>query len=408
MTHIRILLSTIACLFVSLSATAADWEGVFSGTLGKSQVLVELTEPLDDMEGETKREASRYSYLPKTRDLNLMLKSKSGDLRFEETLLPHYQYSSPEVIDKKVTGTWVLSVKGASATGEWTSPDGKKRLPIKLSRVPNLPADNPFPNSNIWTATYNAEWLKHVTIAPFGKPQNFGAVGVDMMKDSAFGIEHPMLSNFPDAARKQAANTVLTAAFKTEIAQYRDCKNGVPIDWVDDAQPSEPEFAYTVDYATPNLLSFTIGGSVFCGGAHPANYVTPVTYDLSTAEQIGGRAGENKSDLNPDAFGRILKLANKQERMAFERFALGLWKAGAAKDKDMAETCMTGWIDDSPEGEKDFSLSFTPKGLAITRRDYPHVASVCLATDFNPTIIPWADLKPWLKPDQTLLNTEIQ
>jgi hypothetical protein len=65
----------VALLLSATPAHAADWEGVYEGTLGKAKVIVELVEPLDDMEGETKRETSRYSYLPKARDLNLMLAS---------------------------------------------------------------------------------------------------------------------------------------------------------------------------------------------------------------------------------------------------------------------------------------------------------------------------------------------
>ncbi len=121
--------------------------------------------------------------------------------------------------------------------------------------------------------------------------------------------------------------------------------------------------------------------------------------------KIGGVYG---LDLSPQGFGRLLKLADKTERIAFERFALGRWKAAAAKDIAMAGECNTGWIDDAPEGEKDFYMSFEATGLAVTRVDYPHVASVCMFTDFNPTIIPWADLAPWLKRDQKLLTTEVQ
>jgi hypothetical protein len=64
-------------------------------------------------------------------------------------------------------------------------------------------------------------------------------------------------------------------------------------------------------------------------------------------------------------------------------------------------------MNDQPTGEKEFSLAFDPKGLAVQRTDFPHAASNCLFQDFNPTIIPWADLKPWLKPDQTLLMDEL-
>ena len=88
-----------------------------------------------------------------------------------------------------------------------------------------------------------------------------------------------------------------------------------------------------------------------------------------------------------------------------------LWAAGKmlpSKDSEMGKDCGTGWIDDAPEGEREFHLSFTPTGLAVTRTDWPHVSSVCKFTDFNPTVIPWADIKPWLKPGQTLLADEIK
>ena len=63
---------------------------------------------------------------------------------------------------------------------------------------------------------------------------------------------------------------------------------------------------------------------------------------------------------------------------------------------------------DQAPGEKEFSLSFDKKGLAVQRTDYPSAAANCLFQDFNPTIIPWAELKPWIKPGQTLLTTELE
>lgn len=394
------LLATI--LLFTTPALAADWEGIYKGTLGKAKVLVQLVEPLDDMEGETKRETSRYSYLPRVRDLNLILTQNGKVLEFEETPIPYSEFMGATGDDRKVTGRWAVSVKGEKVTGTWTSPDGKKKLPIALTHVPDLSEDEADPDLNIWSATYNAEWLKSVTFSDAGTAKSFGKVEVRWMKDSAFGIEFPVLGTFPDAARKEAANAMLMDFHRASISNYRDCKNGVPVQWED--ANAVAEYSYSVEYASPTLLSVSEHGSVFCGGAYPDNYKRPRTYDLTDASQIGG---ENELDLSRDGFGHLLKLATKDERIAFEKHALGLYRAGAAADKEMGQECATGWIDDAPDGAKNFTLYFTEKGLAVFREDYPHMLAVCLGTDFNPTIIPWADLKPWLKPGQKLLTTEL-
>lgn len=392
---------TAALLLGAIPAHAADWEGVYEGTLGRAKVIVELVEPLDDMEGESKRETSRYSYLPKARDLNLMLTEKGKTIGFDETTLLPYEFASAE--DKKITGHWTLTPSARGVKGTWASPDGKKKLPIILVRVENIPEEKADPDLNIMSATYNELWLKQVSFADAGVAKTFGDVEVRFVKDSAFGITYPVLGAFPDETRKAAANDLLMAAHRRSVAQYRDCKNGVPVAW--EAENPEAEMSNEVNYATATLLSFSESGSVFCGGAHPNNYLTPITYDLTAPAQMGGKY---QLDLSPDGFGRVLKLANKDERIAFERFALGRWKDAAAEDKEMGADCAGGWIEESPEGERDFKLSFTAQGLAVTRTDFPHVASACLFSDFNPTIIPWVDLKPWLKEGQNLLNTEVK
>lgn len=398
----RILRTFLALLLLASPAFAVDWEGSYEGTLGKAKIIVQLVEPLDDMEGETKRETSRYSYVPKARDLNLFLTKQGATLAFEETTQQPWEFNAPDT-KKIITGRWNLTYRDGKATGTWLSPDGKKKLPITLTMVPELDREEVDPDLNILNETYNGLWLKSVGFSAAGQAKRFGDVEVAMVKDSAFGIEFPMLTAHPDAAQMERGNAMLLKQHRATVSGYRDCKNGVPLEW--EPENGEPEMAYEIDYASPTVLSFTESGSVFCGGAHPNNYSTPMTYDLAGLVQMGGRYN---LDLSPEGFGRVLKLANREERIAFERFALGLWQAAETKDTAMEGACKTGFIEDAPDGEKMFSLSFTPRGLAVLRTDYPHVASVCLSTDFNPTIIPWSDLKPWLKPGQTLLSSEIR
>ena len=395
---LRRLLSVLAFILFTHPAASADWEGVYEGTLGKAKIIVQLVEELDDMEGTTRREYSRYSYLPKPRDLNLFMTGDGKALTFEESPQQSWEFKSPEAGEKKVTGRWTLSVKGGNASGTWTSPDGKKKLPITLTAVPDLPQEAVNPDLNVMNETYNGLWLDAVTFADHASAKTFGEVEVRFVKDSIFGIELPIIGAFPDAARKEDINAMLMKANRAKVSEYRDCKSSVPQEWL--GENDGAEMTYEINYASPTLLSITESGSINCGGAHPNNYTTPITYDLTTAERMGG---SYNLDLSPQGFGRVLKLANKDERIAFERFALGRWSAAEAKDTFMEGACKTGFIEDAPEGEKMFSLSFDPRGLAVTRTDYPHVASVCLGTDFNPTIVPWADLRPWLKPGQALL-----
>jgi hypothetical protein len=393
--------AAFALLLSVAPAAAADWEGVFEGTLGKSKIIVQLVEPQDDMEGDTGRETSRYSYLPKTRDLNLYLKFSGKNLGFEESVLRPSEFFDEGAKDRKISGRWLLRVKGNSAKGKWSSADGKKTLPVTLTRVPEISREEAGPDRNIPIATYDELWGKSLRFTDAGAARTFGPVEIRWVKDSAFGIGFPMLGAFPDKTRKGKANATLLTDNHRSVVQYRECLNGVPNGW--EPENPEAEFGYEINYASATLLSVTESGSVFCGGAHPSNYVTPITYDLVTGERMGGTY---LLDLSPEGFGRVLKLANKDERIAFERFALGRWKAAAAADPAMAD-CATGWIESSPEGERAFSLSLTEKGLAVTRTDFPHAASNCLSTGFNPTIVPWTELKPWLKDGQVLLATEI-
>ena len=335
-----------AFLFFALLSTpalAASWEGVFEGTLGKSKIIVELyagPQKSDYAGGE--REGSRYSYFPRVRDINLVLTDEGKVLSFAETPLDPFTFSEASLADRKITGLWSVAIKNKTASGTWTSADGKKTLPINLKRVADVSDDDVVEDGNILTATYDALWLKSVNFTEAGTPTRFGEVALHMVKDSVFGTEYPVISKFPNAAGKVAINAMLMNDYRQSVVGTRNCKNGLDPDVKD--EPAGSDFAYSIDYASPRVLSITEAGSVFCGGAHPNNYAWPTTYDLLQRKQI-------TSELSPDGFGQVLKLGTRDERIAFEHFALERWITAAEQDKEMGQECMSGFLSDRPWGD---------------------------------------------------------
>jgi hypothetical protein len=397
---------SLASVFLSFllitPAVATDWEGVFEGTLGKSRILVELnagTEKSSYKGGYA--DGSRYSYTPAAYDLKLRLDAEGETLRFTEATVPHYAIDELKDGDKALSGKWELKVSGETASGTWTSANGRKSLPITLQRKALL--TNVGAESNQLSATYNAQWFALQNVSGADSPVSFGNVKLAFEKDSSFNLPMPVFTALPDKAAMAKANMLLREYYKRSLISYRDCINGLN---EEPKKPYEPEYNFSVPYASQRLVTIQEGGSVFCGGAHPSNYVSYLTFDLVNGRQIGGRY---QLDLSPAGFNSILKLSTREERMAFETFALERWNLSAKTAGESGEDgcAAIGFMNDQPPGEKEFSLAFDAKGLAVQRIDYPHAASNCLFQDFNPTIIPWADLKPWLKPDQTLLVDEL-
>jgi hypothetical protein len=397
-------LCLLAMVLLSGVAAAADWEGVYEGTLGKTRIIVQLDagpEGSSSFKG-CCSDGSRYSYLPRNYDLKLVLDKEGDALEFSEAAVPHYMIAELPKNDSARTGHWSLKVTGNTARGTWTSADGKKSLPIVLSRLPLADKEDVPQDGHQLATTYNQRWFKEVKISGAQKPIKFGDVTLAFETDSAFGQSMPVFTALPDKAAMARANVLLRDYYKQSLIQNRDCINGLRREA---DVPKEPEYNFEVVYASPRVVTISEGGSVFCGGAHPNNYASYQSFDLILGRQIGGKY---QLDLSPAGFGSVLKLANKNERIAFETFALARWQAAAKAAGDPDESCSGPYfMAEQAPGEKEFGLSFSPRGIDVFRNDYPSAAANCMFQDYNPTTIPWADLKPWLRPDQTLLTTEI-
>lgn len=395
-------LASAVCSFLTFLATAvgaqaADWQGVFEGTLGSKPILVQLT-VVDPASTEA---FSRYSYIPNPGDLYLVPDDKKDGHSFVEAT--SYKWASDLSMKAQgVTGHWLLDVKGDVATGTWRGTDASKpELPITLKRVVPLKVDvsegvNPF-----W-GQYENQAVAHDGFGLPQKPVSFGAVSIAMVYDKVLGLGYPRLVKHPDKAVMEKANVALEEWHRQELVNYRSCADD-EYDQKPRGTDAQAEYSFAVEYASPSLLSISQTGSNHCSGAHNRQVFLATTYDLNTMEII---TDEEDKDVSPEGFGRIFKMDTKAQRIAFENLWWKAWlKMAKATGDNMAEC--------APEikpGTVEGNFYFTRKGLAVLENDhgdygYPRN---CMTSGSTPTIIPWKRLKPFLKQGQTLLRSEVK
>jgi hypothetical protein len=204
-------LCLLAMVLLSGVAAAADWEGVYEGTLGKTRIIVQLDlgpEGASSFKG-CCSDGSRYSYLPRNYDLKLALDKEGDTLEFTEAAVPHYAIAELPKNDPARTGHWSLKVTGNIARGTWTSTDGKKSFPIRLSRLALADVKDVPQDGHKLATTYNQRWFKEVKISGAQKPIKFGDVTLAFETDSAFGLSIPVFTALPDKAAMARANVLL-------------------------------------------------------------------------------------------------------------------------------------------------------------------------------------------------------
>jgi hypothetical protein len=405
----RIFFVVLCCVFSNLaSAKARDWEGLYQGTIGTAKILVLLSHA--DGLGED----SRYSYAGKPYDLGLTLEKEGEELRFVESRKLGAESDDLKGRGKAlISGRWTLRQAGENLSGTWQDAASQKTLPIVLALVSKPQNDK---QKSAIGLTYHLQWVRDVRFSVSRDHKAFGTIRTGMVRDSVFNLAFPRLLAHPDGERMSKVNALLEVEHRLAVAYARQCQEYRPRQRPDEIKVGnapDAENVFVVTYATPTLLSMTESGSIYCGGAHPNNYTRSMNYDLTTAERLFDDEAELEA-LSAKNLGRIFHIDTQARRENFNRFWWDRWMAGAtkvaakSKNGDDYTDCEGGFMNERPMAERTADFHFTPKGLAVTRTDYAHAMSVCLGQDYNPLVIPWRDLKPWLNPGQRLLGAELR
>ncbi|KAB2519394.1 hypothetical protein F8N49_20015 [Pseudomonas sp. GXM4] len=261
-------LAPCAAVLFSLipSVHADDGRRVFTGTLGKTPIVVELNITQQD------EVTGRYFYEKYHRDLPLSGALQNSTLTLTEG---NNRYG-----DDKPLSTLELEETGSGWQGEWKSPQGKK-LPVKLIEARlTAPTSStlPFIAALPYSEPYEYLRLQGLKLKP-AKKENF--MGYDLQwwtepetKISLFSVESGLSKD-----DQQRVNQQLLGRLWNEVISYHGCQlqGGENVEFMQQVQPK---------MISPAVVSLNISTSYYCGGAHPDFGDSPLNIDVKTGHPL--------------------------------------------------------------------------------------------------------------------------
>ena len=253
------MLSSIALIllthgfFSPVFAAAVPYSGVWVGTIGTQRIRVCFSTPNE----------SRYYYSKHLHDIRLLAKTDSVNPAYQWQEVP----SSGK--NKNVSGIWKLDKKifNNSLSGEWHSPQGRKKLVVRLEKVADLKNQSCGTAYNIPTEDLASERAKEWSV-------------------SFLPLTYKGASRFNAYARSWLLD---------KAGEAKACQSEF-------GNEAEFEFASLEDFTDKILVIREMQVDVYCGGAHNTSYIEYHTFDPQTGNKVNGwtwiSAGEESVQTN--------------------------------------------------------------------------------------------------------------
>lgn len=290
-------------------ALADAW--TYTGTIGKTPVVVEFTR---DPATSGKPLAGRYFYPAQGVDIPLQ---PAGGLTLDEekpcTAKICSEPADGETAKPPLGAVWSLKANGTgSLVGSWKAAGGASQA-VKLDRVASRPTPRDFDgtpqglvdltDTRIWSVPNPIgrqatpyDFLKMQRPLTLGSETAWGDAGFRYVVDPRTRFHFPRISRLPGVADAAGipANRYLEGRHWTLNVGALGCKakQYLGFGWIEvyaDAVGTlggYDEQSIEVTYLSPRLMSWTESGSLFCGGAHPANFTNSHTIDVAAGAPL--------------------------------------------------------------------------------------------------------------------------
>ena len=321
-----------AALALLASPALAD-AVTYTGTLGKTSIVVELT---SDPATATTPFAGRYFYASKGIDIPLDgVSAKGGKLTLNEEA-PCTETTCALDDDGYVTkfpigGKWTLaaSADGKTLSGTWQSKG--KALPIALTQAGTrtLPddtemtplglgaivADIAMGEAVITRQTSPYDFLRMDVPPTKSDPTTMEGSTFQYLSDPRTKFQFPTILSLKDGSDPSAANAYLRSvhwsmnadAFDCEARQYAGFDWSASVGYAAGTYGGYTENEFTeVQGLTPKILSYLESGSTDCGYAHPNNHAEYNNIDIAAGQPLdlsriftGWRKSDDENGAGP-------------------------------------------------------------------------------------------------------------
>lgn len=310
-------------------------EGIYSGTVGKQTVYLKLSK---------QEQESVAFYDSQGIDIPLDVFQNGYSLILQETGRPSGQ------IYLAATGCYQLYADGPNLSGEWRTPDGKRRYdltlrPLDVTKLPLRQLDTP-----------TLRKLRHSDALTFIKvnrpwPQVKGGV-----KEPLTGNIYPRL---PESLTTPA-NLFLHERQLGYVLDDLQCR-------AEASGNGSIDTTGNISFTSKHLLSLSDYQEYYCGGAHPDEGVVFDIYDRQTLKKV------RVQDIWPALNAKKLQ---------------ALYVEAALKD-GLDPECK-----DELDSVSEVQTALGRSGLHLNTNDLPHVAAVCRAD----VTVNYAKLRQWADP----------
>ncbi|MEX8191334.1 hypothetical protein [Comamonas guangdongensis] len=375
---------------------------VYRGTLGGSEVVMELGRPRTDGAREGRYFYPRYGVdIPLKGPLNALAEAQPLTPELTEKL----GADAPLFTDAEQRAVvWNVQQQGdGSLSGEWVDGIRGKKLPLKLKRIAHYDPEALEPKGveavtraivqgsgsgisqdvTISEKTAPYDYLR-MSLQPLGQGKEVVLapnLAWRPVRDARTQFWYPRLSRHPDAKILAQTNALLEQRHWAMSLDALACKSSIYLN-LGPAAGSLGNYndeRIQVSYLSTALMSVVESGSTDCGGAHPNNHFNPFVLDLRKGGYMDfrrlfkdSRYGENGFEYADALVKKIAKVAAKQDAD----------QGGAGGCTDYLAEFMVPMI------ETPAAVSFVISGIG-------HAMGACLGSGVS---IAFKDFRPYIKP----------
>lgn len=370
-------LAPVAVLLIMLGATAHAEDGrrVFTGTLGKMPIVMELeTASAENISG-------RYFYQKYRKDLSL-----HGIKNGEMLVLNEGEQSYGDKIPlPKIR----LHIEPNRLWGDWSNDEGKTlKIELVEAKQPVIPASTlPYLLKLHESEPYEYRRLQGVQLKR-GKTETFNGYSLQWWSEPQTKLTiFEIVSGYTPEARDRI-NQLLMGRLWREVGGYYECfAGGGGAFYIQTIKPL---------LISPAVISVNVSTEVNCGGAHPDNSEAPINLDAKTGNSLtledvlwAGRGSplryeEGNNEQSSGAFNAYSEYRSKE---------FAPWLVGQLREL-YPDQMLSGSDENCAYNEEDHwqfpTWNFTENGIKLGP-NFSHAEAPCAYVDWS--VLPYNVVK---------------